>query len=220
MSVEIKPFFSVPFIISQYHNHTILNDKLTELFLKKESLGEKHSNNHELVVRNDKLFESSFDLFEWHDECIEELRDFCWKILYQAIGKINNYDIKTLQKMHIGNSAWYHITRKGGYFGIHNHANASWSGVYCVKEGEQVEGCPESGQLNFISPLTQTLSFTDKSVLGMKGQYSRGNLPVTLKPGQLIIFPSWLLHEVKPYLGEKERITVAFNAWFKYTGKL
>ena len=33
--------------------------------------------------------------------------------------------------------------------------------------------------------------------------------------GQLVIFPSWLMHEVLPYLGERERIVVAFNAWIR-----
>ena len=29
-----------------------------------------------------------------------------------------------------------------------------------------------------------------------------------------MLFPSWILHDVKPYEGEGERITVAFNCWF------
>ena len=35
------------------------------------------------------------------------------------------------------------------------------------------------------------------------------------EPGQLVLFPSWILHDVKPFEGEGERITVAFNCWFK-----
>ena len=37
---------------------------------------------------------------------------------------------------------------------------------------------------------------------------------VKFEPGQLVLFPSWILHDVKPYEGEGERITVAFNCWF------
>jgi len=39
-----------------------------------------------------------------------------------------------------------------------------------------------------------------------------------LTPGQLVLFPSWLLHEVMPYEGDDVRITVAFNARFKLQG--
>jgi predicted 2-oxoglutarate/Fe(II)-dependent dioxygenase YbiX len=37
---------------------------------------------------------------------------------------------------------------------------------------------------------------------------------VSLEAGQLVIFPSWVMHDVKPFEGEGERITIAFNCWF------
>ena len=36
-----------------------------------------------------------------------------------------------------------------------------------------------------------------------------------LRAGQLVLFPSWFNHEVLPYRGQGERITVAFNCWFR-----
>jgi hypothetical protein len=29
-----------------------------------------------------------------------------------------------------------------------------------------------------------------------------------------VLFPSWVMHDVKPFHGDGERITVAFNCWF------
>jgi hypothetical protein len=29
-----------------------------------------------------------------------------------------------------------------------------------------------------------------------------------------VLFPSWLQHEVMPFYGSDERITIAFNCWF------
>lgn len=31
------------------------------------------------------------------------------------------------------------------------------------------------------------------------------------KAGRLVMFPSWLLHQVRPYRGSRERISIAFN---------
>ncbi|TAN08894.1 MAG: hypothetical protein EPN45_08130, partial [Rhizobiaceae bacterium] len=31
------------------------------------------------------------------------------------------------------------------------------------------------------------------------------------KPGLMVLFPSWLFHQVRPYRGTHERISVAFN---------
>jgi hypothetical protein len=38
---------------------------------------------------------------------------------------------------------------------------------------------------------------------------------VKFEPGQLVLFPSYILHDVKPFEGDGERITIAFNCWFK-----
>lgn len=48
-----------------------------------------------------------------------------------------------------------------------------------------------------------------------------GTRPIYLKhkEGQLVIFPSWLMHEVLPYMGKSERIVVAFNSWVIRKGK-
>jgi predicted 2-oxoglutarate/Fe(II)-dependent dioxygenase YbiX len=47
-------------------------------------------------------------------------------------------------------------------------------------------------------------------------QLPYGNMlaQLSLVPGQLVMFPSWVLHDVKPFEGEGERITIAFNCWF------
>ena len=34
---------------------------------------------------------------------------------------------------------------------------------------------------------------------------------IALEPGQLVMFPSWFLHDVKPFEGEGTRITIAFK---------
>ena len=47
------------------------------------------------------------------------------------------------------------------------------------------------------------------------GAYASSIRHVRFDAGQLVLFPSWVLHDVKPYEGEGERITVAFNCWFQ-----
>ena len=39
-------------------------------------------------------------------------------------------------------------------------------------------------------------------------------LTCSCRPGQLVVFPSYLFHEVTPYYGSDTRITVASNCWF------
>src|SRR3546814_11488253 len=89
------------------------------------------------------LCESTFRLFDWPERCVTQLRDFCWSSLYGLVGELNGYDDDFLRRLHINADAWFHITRNGGYFGLHNHPMASWSGVYCEigRAASRERGC-------------------------------------------------------------------------------
>lgn len=184
---EVIPLFSVP--MGSVHNpqHEKIKEKLIHLFREKEESSK--TDQHGIVKKSKQVFESSFDLFNWPDQSVQELQKFCWAQLYQFIGSLNQYDVNTLKRLHIACESWYHITRKGGYFGIHNHPMASWSGVYCVQAGEAVEAEPDSGALHFISPHISTTSFIDKSSSNLGGQFSRGNKVIHLARWAARIIP-------------------------------
>ncbi len=51
-------------------------------------------------------------------------------------------------------------------------------------------------------------AFRIREVDGQPQQYQT---EIELQRGNLILFPAWLRHAVRPYSGKKERITVAMN---------
>lgn len=214
---QITPGFSVPLVYAKLEDHADLNRQLRELFLAREAEGDRFRNPEPMVYRNDKLFESNFRLFDWPQPACARLRDFCWTNLYRAIGELNGYDQKMLMRLHIQHQSWFHITRRGGFFGAHNHAMHSWSGVYCVKHDGD-DPASDSGRLTFINPQATSTMYLDMALANMKPPYAMSPRMLRLEPGQLVIFPSWMLHEVLPFDGEGERITVAFNARFMLDG--
>lgn len=214
---EITPAFAVPLVFCQMADPAALNEELIRLFERCEAEGDKYRNPTPYVHRNDALFESNFTLFEWPQECVQKLREFCLGNLYRTIGELNGYDMSMLKRLQIATESWFHITRKGGLFGAHNHPMHSWSGVYCVKhDGDDPQS--SSGKLTFINPHATSTMFIDTASVKLRYPFSRGTQRFRLVPGQLILFPSWLLHEVLPYEGDTRRITVAFNARFKLAG--
>lgn len=215
---QITPGFAVPFVLVEHPSPASLNSRLRELFLERESAGSRYANPEAFVQRNQQVFESNFQLFDWPEPEVAELREFCWRHLYRAIGELNRYDTNFLRNLHISAESWFHITRKGGYFALHNHPMASWSGVYSVSAGDDQSGLADSGLLSFISPMATNTMFVDMAIAKMRSPYGYGPLQFKLVPGQLVMFPSWVLHEVRPFFGEGERISVAFNAHFKLIG--
>ena len=48
----------------------------------------------------------------------------------------------------------------------------------------------------------------------MRPPYGVGAVEFRLAEGQLVVFPSYVFHEVAPFYGQDCRITVATNCWF------
>ncbi|MCK7592132.1 putative 2OG-Fe(II) oxygenase [Pseudomarimonas salicorniae] len=214
---QVTNAFSVPMIVTRMPDCGHLNRELRELFIAKSREGKRYSNPEPFVMRNEALFESNFRLFDWPQPCVQKLRDFCLAAVYRTVKELNGYDDATLQRLHSANEAWFHVTRRGGYFGAHNHPMHSWSGVYCVcHEGDDPD--TDSGKLAMLNPFAMNTMYLDYGNAHMRDHYGMGPRLIRFNPGELLIFPSWLLHEVLPYDGDDMRITVAFNVRFKYEG--
>lgn len=218
--LSILTAYAVPLINVEFDDSDALNAELRKAFLEYAAQGDTWANKEPFVQRNASLFESAFNLFDWNHPAIAKLRDQCMAALYRAVGELNQYDDATLARLHVAHESWFHVTRKGGFFGAHNHPMHSWSGVYCVcQEGD--ENNETSGRLTFISPYAFSTMFVDMASHKLKPPFHTGSWPIRLKPGQLVLFPSWLLHEVtafEPANDEGLRITVAFNARFRMDG--
>jgi uncharacterized protein (TIGR02466 family) len=209
---ELVNMFAVPFTFSRYPAYERLNAALKRYIFAQEASGA--ANPRPLTQRNAQLFESHFNLFRESDAAVQELKVFCWDQLLALIGRLNGYDLPTLHRLQIYNDSWFHVTRRGGFFGLHNHPNASWSGVYCVDPGKHDADKKDSGRLTFVNPMIMAAMHLDAGVDRMKLPYAYQVASLALEPGQLLMFPSWVLHDVKPFEGEGERITIAFNTWF------
>ena len=212
----VHPLFAVPLVESVAPNADALNAMLRRRFLEMEAEGERHRDS----VRRDTLhsvFESNFLLHMRPEPEIKTLCRFMDVSLRQFIAGISGLDARQATQLPMQYHTWFHVTRRGGYQGTHNHPNASWSGIYCVDPGDPPSS-PEdrnSGAVRFQDPRAGSNMYRDPTNSGMHIPYQLGSWQLHHEPGRLIIFPSYLLHEIFPYNGERPRIVVAFNAWHR-----
>lgn len=212
--MEISSLFAVPFAQDFLPNATDINAQLKALLLARAAEGTRYANPKTSLQQHPGVFESDFNLFSWPEPCIQQLRIFAWGALGRLVQDLNQYSAEDMQQLQILSHTWFHITRHGGFTIMHTHPMASWSGVYCVTPGETPPDRPESGILRFHNPHHYSNYFTDAGNLRLRPPYHHGTWSVPFKPGQLVLFPSWLQHEVLPFYGRDERITIAFNCWF------
>lgn len=214
MPYKLFPNFAVPMAQDVHPDAGPLNAELKTLLLGREAEGARYANPNPSLKQQPGVFESDFTLFSWPEPCIQRLRQFCWSVLGTTIQQLNGYSPREMARLQIFSHTWFHVTRHGGFTILHTHPMASWSGVYCVDPGETPADRPESGVLRFHNPHHYGNYFLDPGNLRLQAPYGHGTWNVRFQPGQLILFPSWLQHEVLPFYGRDERITVAFNCWF------
>ena len=210
--MELTAAFAVPICQARLEPCETLNRELEQLFLARET--QEYRNPTPSHNPQAEMFESRVDLFTWPEACVRELRAFMLDAVFRTAMAASQTAPEQFARLRLNNHTWFHITRHTGYFVAHNHALASWSAVYCVKDGDGAQ--PRGGLLRLFDTRTGADSYLDPANQRLRPPFIVGDLDLQLRPGQLIVFPSYLFHEVTPYYGSEPRITVATNCWFTH----
>jgi uncharacterized protein (TIGR02466 family) len=211
-TIRVHPLFAVPFGETRLEPCERLNQELESLFLARET--EEHKNPTPSHVPQAETFESRFNLFRWPEACVQELRRFMLDAVARMVMETTTLRAEEIARLKFHNHTWFHVSRYAGSFIAHNHPLASWSGVYCVRAGESVPEHPDSGVLRFLDTRQGADAYTDPANVPLHRSYALRPLEIRLTPGQMVMFPSYVFHEVAPFYGPDTRITVATNCWF------
>ncbi len=118
------------------------------------------------------------------------------------------------------NSAWVVSQYQNEYNPLHNHTGCELSGVIYLKTPsvkgrrnlESKKGKVEGdGDINFVY---NAASQRNQDI------FEKGLVQITPSPGLMLMFPSYLLHTVYPFVGEGERRCIAFNGTYRITETL
>ena len=214
--MNILSAFASPIVDISLPNTEALNAGLTRLFLDWERDTTRKRRSQPTPVIKVAVYESDFMLFDNPEPEIQTLARLCLQHTGYVVQQLNGYNQAEMQQLRIFSHSWYHLTRHGGYTAQHNHPMASWSGVYCVDPGDVVPDKPNNGTLRFLESRTTASMYLDAGNAHWREPFGMGEIAFNLRAGQLLMFPSYLMHEVAPYYGERPRITVAFNAWVRH----
>ena len=102
---------------------------------------------------------------------------------------------------------WVNVLDTGGRQAMHNHANSFISGVVYLTPTH-----PDSCTVFMKSPGGTDFAFRNDHARTTPGPYSADKwVSPAPAPGDLVLFPSYLMHAVPPNPGAR-RISLAFNA--------
>jgi hypothetical protein len=83
-----------------------------------------------------------------------------------------------------------------------------------VRAGETATDHPGSGLLRFLDTRAGADAYFDVANRRLRPAFALRPRQLRLEEGQVVVFPSFVFHEVTPFYGRDTRITVATNCWF------
>jgi uncharacterized protein (TIGR02466 family) len=102
--------------------------------------------------------------------------------------------------------AWININQKGHFNYSHDHPGSLFSAVYYVKGGA------DKGELELKTPIIPHTYTISNEMVGNFNSFTGHAVVLPPVTGDLLIFPSWLLHRVNMSQSEEDRISIAFNS--------
>ncbi len=149
---------------------------------------------------------SSGNLFDDNAAVIVALQEHACDALVLAMTAIKAR--VALDELDLKLFGWMNANPKGAFNAPHTHPGAHWSGVYYVSQPEVETG--NSGMIEFVDPRSDLPNWRILQAASFKMKKK-----IRPKPGEMVLFPSYLVHWVYPNETDQERVTIAFNATFK-----
>jgi hypothetical protein len=203
MDFDIAGLFPTPVVTMELPDAAALNAELRAVIAarRKNHAGTQHSNLGG--------WQSSWDMDRWGGAPAIKLlaigRNLAGRNTTDRTGKPAGVAWKA--------NMWANVNRSGHANEFHSHPGSFWSGVYYVDDGGVAADPSLGGELEFMDPRGPgPAMYAPQLAFAMAHGLSVGaNETVPPKAGRLVMFPAWVLHQVRPYRGAAERISIAFN---------
>ena len=193
---RIHELFACPIFIKDLNLNNFELEKYA-LKLKKEQTGNNRSNrggfqSDFLPINEEKcLLSLSNSILD----CLTHYKNF--------LGFKKNLEVSI-------DNMWINVNGEKDYHVSHTHPASVFSGVYYI------QAPVNSGNISFEHPSLDTMQYDwlDKNK-DLLNEINSENWYMTALTGRLLMFPSWLKHNVTPNLTKEYRISLSFNAHFE-----
>lgn len=197
---KYEKLFSTPTMHFKLQDHVVLDAEI--LFEGEQMRGAGIG----VSKSNRGGWHSEGNLFDSETPCFQRIQNAAQEAVFQLTRKVSSkVDPESLRHKMF---AWMNVNPKGGYNAPHTHPGAHWSGVYYVSQPNVTNG--SSGMIEFMDPRSDLAHWRIFEASAFRAKR-------TIRPvaGELIVFPSYLVHWVHPNESDEDRVTIAFNVTFR-----
>jgi hypothetical protein len=195
----IKTIFPVNILVKDYELPDSFSDDLSasiqaifQVIMLENQISKEEAGDNEFPV----FTEENMQTFP----ALRELRKMFVDGFYELASSFegNTLTRENIETMVHANVGKLPLMQKGDYKRLHNHVNAVAFGIFYLSD---VDNNKNGGKLILKDP-----SFHSNFSFHPPSDYE-----VETKKNRLVVAPGYIWHEVTPYLGDEDRITVVVN---------
>ena len=210
-SPEIIPLFATPLVILDVPDAATLNAELRRVIEQREK---SHPSTQHSNLGG---WQSSWDMDRWGGapaiKLMAIVRNLANRVTTDRKGNAGTGPHPGYFAVTWHGNMWANINRSGHGNEYHSHPGAYWSAVYYVDDGGIAADPSLGGELEFMDPRGPLPAMNAPHLgVAMAGGLTAGATErVAPKSGRLVMFPAWMMHQVRPYRGTAQRISIACN---------
>lgn len=203
LNLAVRGLFATPVAALEVPGAEAINAELEAAILR------RRAENPSVQASNAGGWHSDRDIMVWGGPPAAQIIDLAQGIAGQLTADRAGQAVRPAWKV----QAWANVNSAGHANVAHYHGGSFWSGTYYVADGGCASDHSLGGEFEMLDPrgpgpgmYAPALKFA-----GEDGASVGGAEIIRPKPGLLFLFPSWLMHQVRPYRGSGTRISLAFN---------
>lgn len=152
---------------------------------------------------------SATDMLDWGGPAAVALADTAVKMAKRA----SHFDGRDAATVEWTVKMWANVSPPGALNMSHAHPGVLWAAVYYIDMGVAPPEGEAGGELFFEDPRFPVpfMRLPGFRLIGIDGQPQPIERRLPTEAGDLILFPAWLRHGVRPHLGNGDRISIAMN---------
>jgi uncharacterized protein (TIGR02466 family) len=201
--IELRSYFATPIAVVELENAAALNRALAETILAREK---SHPS-----VQHSNLggWQSSWDFPGWCGDAGETVLRTAVALANKMTADRQGKPVDIKWRL----NAWANVNRAGHGNEFHTHPGSYWSGTYYVEDGGIGADPSLGGEFEMQDPRgVAPAMYAPMLCFATPGGRSAGASElIRPRAGLLVLFPAWLSHGVRPYRGDRMRISIAFN---------
>ena len=203
LNLAVRGLFATPVAALEVPGAETINSHLKSLILA------RRDQNPSVQASNAGGWHSDREILDWGGPEVRKILDLATGMAGQLTADRQGQTIRPAWKI----KAWANVNAAGHANVAHYHAGAFWSGTYYVDDGGCSADHSLGGEFEMLDPRGPAPAMYAPSLkfAGDDGASVGGAEIIRPKPGLLFLFPSWLMHQVRPYRGTGIRISIAFN---------